>query len=165
MENLTAAIIVDHARMILDAADFCFLTTLDQYGEPTSRLVQHFKPDADLTLWFGTSIQTRKAIHLQQRPRLLVACLNPTAPAYVVLHGGVLFINEPRLRLHYWRDSWQSYWPEGPLADDYTVIEFHCDRIELMDLDTGIAPEPYGLAPAVVVRNNYGWQMVYPEST
>jgi Pyridoxamine 5'-phosphate oxidase len=89
MRPLQAEHIVAVARTTLDTADFCFLTTQGE-SEPTStRLMRHLKPDADLTVWFGTSLASRKVREIRRNPRLTVACLDPQRPAYAVLVGTV----------------------------------------------------------------------------
>jgi hypothetical protein len=59
MDPLTAEHVVAVAKAILDAADYCFLITQGEAGDASARLMQHFKPEGDLTLWFGTSAASR----------------------------------------------------------------------------------------------------------
>jgi general stress protein 26 len=93
MRPLTAEHVVAVAKATLDTADFCFLITQGESGAISARLMQHFKPEADLTLWFGTSEASRKVRELQRTPRATVACLDPKRPAYAVL-GGVVTSEE-----------------------------------------------------------------------
>jgi general stress protein 26 len=96
MRPLTAEHVVAVVKAALDTADFCFLITQGEAGGANARLMQHFKPEADLTLWFGTSAASRKVRELRDTPRATVACLDPTRPAYAVL-GGVVTV-EARAR-------------------------------------------------------------------
>jgi general stress protein 26 len=159
MESLTAEHVVAVARATLDTADYCFLITQGAAGTASTRLMQHFKPDADLTLWFGTSLTSRKVRELRRTPRVSVACLDPQRPAYTVLVGVVVVEELAEQWRRYWREDWRTFWPEGPLGHDYVLLRFTCERVELLSFPAGIAPAPYGLRAAVVVRRGGGWQL------
>jgi hypothetical protein len=47
---LEAEHVVAVARATLDAAEVCFLTTQGEFDPISTRLMHHFKPDADLTV-------------------------------------------------------------------------------------------------------------------
>jgi general stress protein 26 len=159
MTTLTADHVVADAKATLDAADFCFLITQGEAGGISARLMQHVKPDADLTLWFGTSITSRKVREVQSIRRATVTCQDPQRPAYAVLVGEVAIAEHVEQWRRYWRDDWRTFWPEGPSARDYVLLRFACERLEVLSLAAGIAPPPYGLRPAVVVRRDGRWQL------
>jgi general stress protein 26 len=147
------------AKATFDSADSCFLITQGEAGGASARLMQHVKPDADLTLWFGTSITSRKVREVRSTPRATVACLDPHRSAYAVLMGSVAIAEHVAQWRRYWRDDWRAFWPEGPSARDYALLQFTCERVEVLSLAAGIAPSPYGLRPAVAVRRDGGWQL------
>jgi general stress protein 26 len=159
MHALTAEHVVAVARATLDTARYCFLITQAASGTARTRLMQHFKPDADLTLWFGTSLTSRKVRELRRTPRASVACLDPQRPAYAVLVGTVTIEEHAEQWRRYWRDDWKTFWPEGPLGRDYVLLRFMCERVELLSFPAGIAPAAYGLRAAVAVRRGGGWQL------
>ena len=159
MRPLQAEYIVAVARATLDAADFCFLTTQGEFEPTSTRLMQHFKPDADLTVWFGTSLTSRKVREIQRNPRVNVACLDPTRRAYIVLVGTATIEERAEQWRRYWREDWHTFWPEGPSGGDYVPLRFTCERVEVLSFAASIAPAPYGLRPAVAVRHGDGWQL------
>ena len=159
MEPLTAEHVVTVAKATLDTANFCFLTTRGESEPTNTRLMQHFKPDADLTVWFGTSLTSRKVHEIRRNPRVTVACLDPQRPAYAVLVGTVTVEERAEQWRRYWREDWQTFWPDGPSARDYVLLRFACERVEVLSFPSGIAPAPYGLRPAVVVRHGDEWQL------
>jgi general stress protein 26 len=161
MRALTADHVVVVAKAILDAADFCFLITQDEARGSSARLMQHVKADADLTLWFGTSITSRKVREVRSAPRATVACLEPQRPAYVVLSGTVAMVEHAEQWRRYWQEGWKTFWPQGPLAPDYVLLQFVCERVEVLSLAAGVAPAPYGLRAAVVVRRDGWWEMAH----
>jgi general stress protein 26 len=157
------ALIADHvvavAKAILDSADFCFLITQREDGGTSARLMQHVKPDADLTLWFGTSVRSRKVREVRSTPRATVSCADPQRRAYAVLVG-VVAVDEYLDRWRrFWQEGWKTFWPEGPTARDYVLLRFTCERVEALSLTAEIAPPPYGLRAAVAVRQDGGWRL------
>ena len=159
MNALTADDVVAVAKAILDAADFCFFITQGEAEGSSARLMQHVKADVDLTLWFGTSITSRKVREVRNTPRATVACLEPQRPAYVVLMGTVTMVEHAEQWRRYWHEGWKTFWPQGPSARDYVLLRFACERVEVLSLTAGIAPAPYGLRAAVAVRRDGGWEM------
>jgi general stress protein 26 len=159
MDPLTAEHVVAVAKAVLDAADYCFLITQGEAGEASARLMQHFKPEGDLTLWFGTSAASRKVRELRSTPRATVTCLDPTRPAYAVLGGVVTIEERARQWWRYWREAWQTVWPEGPTGPDYLLLRLACERVEVLSVEAGIPPPPYGWRAAAVVRRGGGWQL------
>jgi general stress protein 26 len=159
MRALTADRVVAVAKSMLDSADYCFLVTQAEAGGASARLMQHVKPDADLALWFGTSITSRKVREIRSTPRATVTCQDPRRPAYAVLMGAVAIDEHLEQWRRYWREDWRTFWPEGPSARDYVLLRFACERVEVVSLAAGIAPPPYGLRAAVVVRHGGGWQL------
>ena len=157
MRAVTADYVVTIARAILGSADFCFLVTQGESGDASARLMQHVKPDADLTLWFGTSITSRKVREARSNPRATVTCLDPHRPAYAVLVGALAIAEHMEQWRQYWRDDWKTFWPEGPSARDYALMKFTCERVEVMSLGAGVTPPPHGLCAAVAVRRDGGW--------
>ena len=105
MRPLQAEHVVAVAKATLDAAEFCFLTTQGESDPTNTRLMHHFKPDADLTVWFGTSLTSRKVREIRRNPRVTVACLDPQRPAYAVLLGPVTIEERAEQWRRYWRED------------------------------------------------------------
>jgi general stress protein 26 len=159
MRPLGAEHVVAVARATLDAAEFCFLTTQGESNPTSTRLMHRFRPDADLTGWFGTSLTSRKVRELRRTPRGTVACLDPTRPAYAVLAGPVTIEERAEPWRRYWREDWQAFWPDGPSARDDVLLRSACERVEVLSFPAGIAPAPYGLRPTVAVRHGDRWRL------
>ena len=86
-------------QAIFKAADACFLITKGLGGPPSARLMQHFKPDIDLVVWFGASPNSRKVSELLSDPAATLACQHPERAAYAMLSGTVTLIrDDPQLR-------------------------------------------------------------------
>jgi general stress protein 26 len=159
MRPLQAEHIVAIARATLDTADFCFLTTQGESDPTNTRLMPHVKPNADLTVWFGPSLTSRKVREIRRNPRVTVACLDPQRPAYAVLLGPITVEERAEQWRRDWREDWQTFWPEGPSARDEVLLRCACERVEVLSFPAGIAPAPDGLRPAVAIRHGDGWRL------
>lgn len=151
--------LLEVTKAIIEATEFCFLITVGELDAPDARLMQPFEPEPDLTLWFGTSPKSRKVRDIEQNSRVTVAFQDAAGPAYAALSGTATIETNLALRRQYWREAWTSFFPGGPEGDDYCLVKFVPLRIELMHFGRNVAPEPYGLQPAVLVRTAQGWDV------
>lgn len=152
--------LLEVTQHILDAAKFCFLITRGKKGELNARLMQPFGPDHNLTIWFGASPQSRKVREIREDNRVTVTFEYAEEGAYATLLGEAAIETDRETRRRYWRDSFSAFWPDGPEGDDYVVISFSPFRIEVMGIDRGVAPEPFGLQPAILERHDSNWQVL-----
>lgn len=160
MDEKTVDELLGVARETIDAAGFGFLTTLGPDGQPHTRLMQPFAPEADWAIWMGASPVSRKVAELTADHRAMLAYGHGEAGAYLALMGTAVVRQDLSLRQKYWRDSFRDFWPEGPAGDDYVVIRFDPEQMELMHIAREVAPDPFGLIPARLQRENGVWQRV-----
>jgi len=160
MVSTKAEELLNVTRHILEEAEFCFLITRGESEALNARLMQPFGPDDDLTIWFGASPRSRKIREIRQDNRVTVTFEYAEEAAYATLLGEAAIKNNIEIRRRYWRESFSAFWPEGPGDDDYILIRFSPYRIEVMDIDLGVAPEPFGLQPAILERHDSDWTVL-----
>jgi general stress protein 26 len=144
-------------RQSIQSTQYAFLMTTDQTGLVNVRLMQPFPPEDDLTLWFGTSPRSRKTQDIRRDPRVTVAYHDAPGNAYITLQGQARIVDELEQRRTHWFTEWKLFWPDGPEGDDYALICFWPERIELMHFGENITPAPFGLVPAVLTRQGDEW--------
>jgi general stress protein 26 len=159
MDPMTPEHLLEVAGDIMEAAEFCFLITLDESGRANARLMQPFGPEEDMTVWLGASPESRKVTEILEDDRVTLAYGHGSEAAYVTLIGTAQIQSDAASRQRYWRDSFHQFWPAGPGDSSYIVIKFVPTRIELMSIERHVAPEPFGLRPAIVVREDDEWQL------
>ena len=71
---MTAADWIEVARITIEPKDYCFLITQSESGRANARLMQPFKPEEDLTIWFGSSPRSRKVREIAAKRGMLLAC-------------------------------------------------------------------------------------------
>jgi len=72
MGALKAELLLETAKSSIRAAEYCFLITLGEAGEPNARLVQPFEPEEDMTIWADGRIDdiSNPGDSLRRTPRL-----------------------------------------------------------------------------------------------
>ena len=150
-------------RYIVEARDVCFLMTRGEAGQINARLMQPFGPEEDMTFWFGCSDGSRKVREVGREGQATVGYLLPSEGAYATFQGRATVERDVALRRRYWRESFAEFWPDGPEGSDYVLIRFRPSRLEVMHLQQDVAPEPYGLRPAILWREGEEWRLADAE--
>lgn len=146
---------LEAVRTTMEAARYCFLVTLDGAGHPQARLMDPFAPDADMTVWMATSLTTRKVGQLRHDPRATLAYYDWEREGYVTVIGVARLVGDIEERRRRFKPEWESFYPAGPAAPDYVLIEFTPSRIEVMSLalDVGVG----AFTPTVLTREGAEW--------
>ena len=154
---MTSEYLLEVARDTIKAVQYCFVITLGESGQANARLVQHFKPEADMTIWVGTSPKTRKICEIRNESNITITFQDDKDYSYVTMLGSASVENTLNEKQRHWQEDFIAYFPKGPQNDDYVLIKFIPSRIELMNFQRGVTPEPFGLRPAVLVKAEENW--------
>jgi general stress protein 26 len=159
METYDPERLLEVARAVMHEAGFCFLITIGGEGHPHARVMQPFEPEEDLIVWFGASPNSRKVREIRADPRVTLGYSQEEEGAYVTLLGQASVVSDIEERRRRWRESFRAFWPEGAESENYTLLRFVPERIELMHIEKSIAPPPFGLRPAVLTWGQEGWSL------
>ena len=143
---------------LLRRTPYGFLVSHADDGGVSARLVQHLAVEDDGRTWIGTSPRSRKAREIDMNPEVAYACEDRTSFAYASLVGQARLVDDDDQRVACWSDGLATFFPDGPTGDDFVLVEVVPRRIEVMDFARAVHPEPFGLAPAVLVRRGHGWE-------
>jgi general stress protein 26 len=144
------------ARATMRRKKYCLLVTAGEDG-PAARTLQPFPPGSDLTVWLGTSPRTRKVAELRADPRATLVYQDDSRSACVALTGRVDLVEELAERRRRFMPTWWAFWPDGPEGDDFVLLRFAPDRVEVWDAHRRITPEPFGLRSARLVLRAGTW--------
>lgn len=145
------------ARATIARRSYCVLATHDG-SAIDGRVVQRAgRPDESLTLWFGTSPDSRKVAQLRSDPSVTVLFLDHSRTAGVTLRGSVDIVEDPAERRRHFRSSWWAFFPDGPDGDDFVALRFVPTSVQVWDGRRGVTPPPFGLASSRLVREDGRW--------
>lgn len=153
---------LDHCLQVIRATvsrtKYCFLITPGQGGSPTARLVEPLADLDELTFFIGTHPASRKVKQIAESNAVTLAFSNTDEDANLVIYGTATVSDAPEVKQQYWKSTWRLFFPEGPEGDDYVVIRVQAEKIEILNFQRNVIPEPFGLRSAVVEKTTDGWQ-------
>lgn len=150
------------ARATMTAAKYCVLITVDETGQPQARVMQPFEPESDMTVWMGTKRTTRKVEQIRRNPRATLAYYDPESAGSVTLIGSARLVDDLKERKSRFVTGWQSFFPDGPTGNDYLLIRFTADRIEVLSFTQNVATKPFTWRPAILSRQAGDWVVEKP---
>ncbi len=154
--------ILEAVRDTIEQAGLCFLITITEKKEAGARLMQPFPLEDDFSVYLGAGANSDKVDEIQRHQLVTLAYQNQQENGYVSLMGSATIIKDTSLRRKYWREDFSEYWPGGPDGQEYILIHVVPYKIEVMNFERNITPEPYGLAAAVLEKEGAEWVMQEP---
>lgn len=147
------------ARQTVESAGTCFLVTVGQEGLPSARVMAPFPPEADFTVWMGARPRSRKIREIAKDDRAVLGYSYAQDGAYLSMAGTITVEDDLDKRRRYWLEDFRAFWPDGPEGADYILLRFVPSRMELMNVIRGVAADPTGLGPVVLVRKGDTWHI------
>jgi len=147
--------ILETAKLVMKAAKYCFLITLDESGHPTARLMDPFDPEAGMKVWMGTNKNTRKVEQVKNDIRATLAYYDAEGMGYVTLIGKVRLVMDPMLKEKWWKEEWNAFYPDGNKSEVFCLIEFSPFRIEVMDISRKVLVNLF--RPEIITLKNSFW--------
>lgn len=159
-QECTPEQLLEVARQTIESAGTCFLVTVGEEGLPSARVMAPFPPEADFTVWMGARPRSRKIREIAKDDRAVLGYSYAADGAYLSMAGKVVVEDDLEKRRRYWLEDFRAFWPDGPEGDDYILLRFVPTRMELMNVMRGVAADPTGLGPVVLVRRDDAWLIV-----
>jgi general stress protein 26 len=136
------------AREIITSANTCALITLDREGNPRARMMDHFPPEDDFTLWFGTNPDSRKVAQIRNDPRVNLYYPAVNHSGYVTINGTAELIDDQKEKEKRGKAAWEEFYPAYP--DGYMLIKVTPVRMEVVSYPHGIVGDTITWEPPAV---------------
>jgi general stress protein 26 len=168
-QHASASRSVDQLLVIVDEVlgsnRYGFLVSHGPAGH--TRLVHHLSAGVGCELWIGTSQRSRKVADLRVSPRVTYAVEDRTRFAYVALYADADVVSDAAVLEARWVPEFLTFFPDGALGGDFVLLRLVPWRIELMSFASAVHPEPYGLLPAALAREDRSgpWHVVPADRT
>jgi general stress protein 26 len=128
-------------------------------GGVDARVLQPFPPDDDLVVFMGTRRGSRKAQQIEESGRATLVYEDDAKDACVTLIGKASIVEDDAMRAKYFSDLWYAFFPGGPLSDEYVLIRFEPEKIEVLDFARKVTPPPFGLRAATLTQKDGRWEI------
>ncbi|MFC2123275.1 pyridoxamine 5'-phosphate oxidase family protein [Bacteroidota bacterium] len=137
------------AREIMISADVCVLITLDENGQPRSRLMDAFPPESDMVVWFGTNRKSRKVIQISANNRVTLFYQDPDKSGYVSIHGKAELVDRQEEKSKWWKEEWEDFYTNR--KEDYLLIKVSPEWLEVLSYPHGITGDSITWQPPGVL--------------
>lgn len=155
--TLTRDTVLAAVRSLLHDVPYAFLISHGVTPWANARLVQPLCDPTTLEVWIGTRADLRKVRDVTHNPYVTVAFQSSAHHASLALYGIAEIRTELDLRERCWLDTWAMFFPDGPAHPNYVLVHVVPLRLEVMSFKHKVVGEPFGLAPAVLVRREGQW--------
>ncbi|MGJ8528498.1 pyridoxamine 5'-phosphate oxidase family protein [Maritalea sp.] len=148
------------AKRQLQRSRYAVLASNDPKAvSPDARLIEPIVDVQNFTFWIGTSPKSRKVKQVLANPNVTLVFSNQKDNSNLVVKGQAELVNDLPLRANYWKPYWRLFFPEGPQGDDYVLIKLVANEMEILDFSQNVVPEPFGLMPMKLVREDESWSV------
>lgn len=106
------------------------LATIADDGFPDLRALALGVADDVRTIWFSTSITSKKVAQLRVSPYAAVYGADHDGFSELRLFGTVEILTDLKSKQTVWKDDYAQYWPEGVESSDMAVLKFTTVRGE-----------------------------------
>ncbi|MGH9200397.1 MAG: pyridoxamine 5'-phosphate oxidase family protein [Vicinamibacterales bacterium] len=134
--------ILKAARSVIAEARYATFVTIDEAGQPQSRVVDPFEPESDFIIWIGTNALTRKVAHLAANPRVTLLYFDRARQSYVAVNGTAAVVGEVSEKAKHWKDAWKAFYKDAYRGDDYVVIRVTPAHLEIVAEPLGMKSDP-----------------------
>src|SRR4051812_2985758 len=143
---------LEEFRELLDGFEIALLTTRDAQGRYHTRPMELQRHDEDGSLWFATSLDSRKIADLRSDPRCAVAFLE--SHAYMSISGRAELVKDEALVRELWSPAWRGWFPEGPDEPDLVLLRIVPEHVEWVRPEGGRAKAFYTMVKNAVTRSH-----------
>lgn len=133
--GLTREQLIAAARELMTAQQFCAFITVDKAGKAQVRTINPFPPEEDLTVWFATRDNTRKAQEARDNPNVVVYYADHgKGTGYVALSGkAVLVSDKAEIQKRH-----RAYWDQAfPGQKGLVLIKIVPEHLEVINYKAG----------------------------
>ena len=124
---------VAHLADLVEAIEFCMLTTIDDDGKPWSRPMDIQNDRFDGTLWFFTRDDSEKVAHVRRNANVGVAFAKPSDQDYVTMVGTAAVVKDRQKAEQLWSPDVEA-WFDGGLDDPHLcLLRVDVERAEYWD--------------------------------
>lgn len=142
--------IVAAARSIIQQARYAVLASVDEAGQPQSRVVDPFVPERDFTVWIGTNARTRKVSQIAAKPKVTLLYFDAPRASYVSLLGTAVLVRDAAAKAKWWKEDWASFYSNKNKGDDYVLIKVTPRQLEIVSDVLGMKNDPLTWRPVTL---------------
>jgi len=138
---------LDAAREIMTAGT-CTLVTVNDLNQPYARVMDPLDPDNDFVVWLATNPRSRKILHIDTNPNVVLHYVDQVDNGYVSLYGKAELVRDSGLLNQHWKPEWNQFYRNK--NTDCVLIKVVPTRLEVIHYMAGITGDPLTWQPTVI---------------
>jgi len=123
--------------------------TIDQNGQPKTRVMEPFAPDENMEIWMATNPQSRKVKEIKNNSKTTLHYFDKNNMGYVSFYGNAYIINDDSIKATKWKKGWERFYKNQ--KEDYMLIRFIPQSLELISISKGYTGNEKSWKPHIVL--------------
>jgi general stress protein 26 len=138
---------LDAAREIMTAGT-CTLVTVNNLNQPYARVMDPLDPDKNFVVWLATNPRSRKILHIDTNPNVVLHYVDQVDNGYVLLYGKAELVRDSTLFNDHWKPEWNQFYRNK--NTDCVLIKVVPTRLEVIHYMAGITGDSLTWQPTVI---------------
>jgi general stress protein 26 len=109
--------------------------TIDQNGQPKSRVMEPFAPDENMEIWMATNPRSRKVKEIKNNSKTTLHYFDKNNMGYVSFYGNAYIVNDDSIKSIKWKKGWEQFYKNQ--KEDFMLIRFIPTSLELINISKG----------------------------
>ncbi len=98
--------------------------SIDDNGHPNAKTMFQLKGEGLHTFWFSTNTSAIRTGQFQKRPEACIYFVDHADFHGLMLTGSMQVLLDNEVKLSFWKDGDEKYYPLGPTDPDYCILKF-----------------------------------------
>lgn len=125
------------ALEIIESIPLVFLSTIDEEGYPTTRIMMNLrhreytyltplyeKEENPMTIYLTTHLSTKKIQEIIANNKSALYFYDHDTYKALLLQGKLELVEDKELKRKAWNNKWKEFFPKGVESDEYCLLRF-----------------------------------------
>ncbi len=149
-KNLHSTEAVKKIKTMIDNIGTCMFYTKAIVGDHNTRPMAVIEVDYNGTLWFFTSLQSKKVQEIEKDPEVHLAFAHPGKDSYLDIRGRASIETDRKSIEEKWNPIIKAWFPEGKSDPNLCLVKVKTDEAHYWDTDSTKMVEMLKVVTSVV---------------
>lgn len=117
----------DIIKLVENSRD-AIVCSIDENGYPNAKTMFRAKNEGLQSFWFSTNTSAIRTGHWLERPKACIYFVDANDFHGLMLTGQMQVRTDDEIKLAFWKQGDEQYYPLGPTDPDYCILHFTADK-------------------------------------